>query len=113
MIEGGARAAGRRQPIAGLADPLRGRTTTARREDDNRGFNRKLDHFGPIGGLTHQPTQILHAAARNFCGNYLWRQIIKRCLKQQDNRVNDRIILPEARLDQNRRLVAQSFDIVQ
>jgi hypothetical protein len=63
VIECGARAAGRRQPIAGLADPLRGRTTTARR-DGNRGLNRKLDHFGPIGGLTHQPTQILHARSR-------------------------------------------------
>jgi hypothetical protein len=32
-----------------------------------------MDNFRPIGGFTHQATQILPANGAGFCIAYLWR----------------------------------------
>src|SRR6266852_5580866 len=59
----------------------------------NRRLGRKLEDFGLIGGVTHQTTQILPANGAGFCIVYLWRQIIKSCLKELKNHVNGKLKL--------------------
>jgi hypothetical protein len=51
---------------------LRSGASVARGSRDRR-FDRKLDDFGLIGGITHQTTNILRANGALFYVCYLWR----------------------------------------